>query len=219
MHARAVLWLSICAVASAQAPTGATRVGIINIQDAIIRTEEGQKTAKSLQEKYTPRQQGLEKQKRELDDLQASLNKGRNTMSEDARNKLIREIDTKTKALQRDNEDASAEFQQEEGKLINTIGQKMMGVIDKYAKEKGFHIILDISSPQSPVLYAVNTVDITTDIIGLYDKGQGVGGPAAAPPALAPAGGSAAPAPKPPVTRPPSAVPKTVAPKPPAPKP
>jgi len=211
------LWLSICAVAGAQAPTGATRVGIINIQDAIIRTEEGQKTAKSLQEKYTPRQQGLEKQKREMDDLQASLNKGRNTMSEDARNKLIREIDTKTKALQRDNEDASAEFQQEEGKLINTIGQKMMGVIDKYAKEKGYHIILDISSPQSPVLYAVNTVDITTDIIGLYDKGMGVGGGGAA---AAPAGGGVAiPAAKAPVTRPPAAVPKTVAPKPPAPKP
>jgi len=211
--------LSICAVAGAQAPTGATKVGIINIQDAIIRTEEGQKTAKALQEKYTPRQQGLEKQKRELDDLQAALNKGRNTMSEDARNKLIREIDTKTKALQRDNEDASAEFQQEEGKLINTIGQKMMGVIDKYAKEKGYHIILDISSPQSPVLYAVNTADITTDIIGLYDKGQGVGG-AAVPPAPAPTGGgAAAPAVKPPVTRPPAVVPRTVAPKPPAPKP
>jgi outer membrane protein len=219
MYARAVLWLSICAIASAQAPVGATKVGIINIQDAIIRTEEGQKTAKTLQEKYTPRQQGLEKQKRELDDLQASLNKGRNTMSEEARNKLIREIDTKTKSLQRDNEDASAEFQQEEGKLINTIGQKMMGVIDKYAKEKGFHVILDISSPQSPVLYAVNTVDITTDIIGLYDKGVGVGGSGAA--AAPSGGGTAAPAAKPPapVTRPPAAPPKTVAPKPPAPKP
>ena len=222
MKVRAVLWLSICAVAGAQAPTGATRVGIINIQDAIIRTEEGQKTAKALQEKYTPRQQALEKQKRDLEDLQAQLNKGRNTMSEDARNKLIRDIDTKTKALQRDNEDASAEFQQEEGKLINAIGQKMVGLIDKYAKDKGYHIILDISSPQSPVLWAANTVDITTDIIGLYDKSQGVGGGAAAAPAPSGAGASLpAPAARPPapVTRPPIAAPKAVAPKPPAPKP
>jgi outer membrane protein len=208
MRANAVLWLSICAAAAAQTP-GATKVGIINIQDAIIRTEEGQKTAKQLQEKYTPRQQALEKQKRDLEDLQAQLNKGRNTMSEEARNKLIRDIDQKTKTLQRDNEDASAEFQQEEGKLINAIGQKMMGVIDKYAKEKGFHIILDISSPQSPVLYAVNTVDITNEIIGLYDKAQGGGTAAAAP---APSSGA-------PVTRPPAATPKPPAPKPAAPKP
>ena len=213
MNARALLWLSLCAVAAAQ-----TKVGIINIQDAIIRTEEGQKTAKSLQEKYTPRQQGLEKQKRELDDLQAQLNKGRNTMSEEARTRLIRDIDVKTKALQRDNEDASAEFQQEEGKLINSIGQKMMGVIDKYAKEKGYAIILDISSQQSPVLYAVNTVDITADIVGLYDKGIGLGAPGAAGGAAASAP-TAAPRTAPPAARPPAAVPKTVAPKPPAPKP
>jgi outer membrane protein len=207
MKANYVLWLTLCGVAGAQ-----TKVGIINIQDAIIRTEEGQKTAKALQEKYTPRQQALEKSKRELDDLQAQLSKGRNTMSEDARNKLIRDIDAKTKALQRDNEDASAEFQQEESKLINGIGQKMMGVIDKYAKEKGYHIILDISSPQSPVLYAVNTVDITNEIVTLYDKGQGAGGEVApsTPAAKSPAA---------PVTRPPVAAPKTVAPKPPAPKP
>jgi len=202
MSSRLLACLSFSVIAAAQ-----TKLGIINIQDAIIRTEEGQKTSKQLQEKYTPRQQSLEKGKRELDDLQASLNKGRNTMSEEARNKLIRDIDLKTKSLQRDNEDASAEFQQEEAKLINAIGQKMMGVIDKYAKEKGYHIILDISSQQSPVLYAVNTVDITSDIIGLYDKGLGVGAPAAdAPP------GPAA-APKPAVSRPPAAAPpKTVAP-------
>ncbi|MBI3666748.1 MAG: OmpH family outer membrane protein [Acidobacteria bacterium] len=194
MRTRQVWMIGVCALVGALAgrgqtqspPAAGTRVGIINIQDAIIRTEEGQKAAKALQEKYAPRQTELEKQRRELEDLQAQLNKGRNTMSEDARNKLIRQIDQKNKALTRDNEDAQAEWQQEENKLINSIGQKMMAVIDKYAKEKGFHIILDISSPQSPVLYAVNTVDITTDIIGLYDKGAGsatLSSPAAAAPA------------------------------------
>ncbi len=206
----------LAGVMSAQ--TAPTKVGIINIQDAIIRTEEGQKTAKALQDKYAPRQSELEKKKREIDDLQAQLAKGRNTMNEETRNNLIRQIDVKTKSLTRDNEDATAEFQQEEGKLINGIGQKMMGVIDKYAKDKGYAIILDISSPQSPVLYAVNTVDITTDIVGLYDKGQGAGAPA---PAMSSPGGAvtkppvAPPAARPPVTKPPA--PKPTPPTPPKP--
>jgi outer membrane protein len=200
----------------AQAPGGApasgTRVGIINVQDAIIRTQEGQKTAKTLQDKYAPKQQALEKQQRELEDLQAQLNKGRNTMSEDARNSLIRQIDQKTRTLQRDNEDASAEFQQEEARLINTIGQKMMAIIDSYAKERGYSIVLDISSPQSPVLYAVNTVDITNDIVERYDKAHGLseasGGASAAPAAGAGAPGAVvrktpvAPAPKVPAAAP-----------------
>lgn len=218
MQTKGVFTMAVCALAAAGAALAqggaapATKVGIINIQDAIIRTEEGQKTAKGLQDKYAPKQTDLERKKRELDDLQAKLAKGRNTMSEDARNNLIREIDQKNKALTRDNEDAQAEYQQEESKLINAIGQKMMNVIDKYAKDKGYTIILDISSPQSPVLYAVNSVDITNDIVGLYDKSMGGGGgaaeaaPGSAPPAAAPK--TAAPR-SAPVTRPPVAAPKT----------
>ena len=203
---RPYLIVAACALAAGVAanaqsvPNGSTKIGIINIQDAIIRTAEGQKAAKALQDKFAPRQADLEKSKRELADLQAQFNKGRNTISEDARNNLIRQIDAKNKALTRDNDDAAADYQQEEGKLINGIGQKMMGVIDKYAKEKGYAIILDISSPQSPVLYAINTVDITTDIVTLYDKSAG-DMPAPAPPA-APKGTT-------PLTRPPMPAPKT----------
>jgi len=201
MNSRVVVAMGLWALgmgAPGRAQTAGTKVGIINIQDAIIRSEEGQKTAKILQDKYAPRQAELQTKRRDLEDLQAQLSKGRNTMSDEARNNLIRQIDLKNKSLTRDNEDATAEFQQEESKLINTIGQKMMAVIDKYAKEKGYSIILDISSPQSPVLYAVNTVDITTEIVGLYDKGLGSGGTAASAPA------PAAPAP---ITRPPAARP------------
>ena len=208
-----VAW-AVAAGLTAQAQTP-TKIGIISIQDAIVRTEEGQKTAKALTEKYSPRQSELEKKKRELDDLQAQLSKGRNTMSEEARNNLIRQIDQKNKALTRDNEDASAEYQQEEGKLINAIGQKMTNLVDKYAKENGYSIILDYSSPQSPVLYAVSSVDITSAIVALYDKTYGTGGatasgaPAPAPaPAAKPPGTSAAPVTRPPITRPP-ATPKT----------
>jgi outer membrane protein len=203
------------------AQSTANKVGIINIQDAIIRTEEGQKTAKTLQEKYAPRQTELEKKKRELDDLQAQLAKGRNTMSEEARNSLIRQIDLKTKILTRDNEDATAEFQAEEQKQINAIGGKMLNVVEKFARQNGYSIILDISSPQSPVLFAINSVDITADIVALYDKANPVGG-AAASGAAAPAPSGAItkpPATPPPATKPSVAVPKTTPPKPPSPTP
>ncbi len=212
MNIRAVAAMAVCTLAAdpvGQAQTAPAKVGVIDIREAIIRTVEGQKTAKELTDKYAPRQADLEKKKRELDDLQAQLSKGRNTLSDDARNKLIRDIDQKSKALTRDNEDASAEYQQEEGKLINTIGSKVMGVVEKYAKDNGYAIILDISSPQSPVLYAITSVDITNEIVTLYDKAQGVTpAPAGSKPAPA-TPSTAAPATRSPLTRPPAAVPKT----------
>ena len=45
-----------------------------------------------------------------------------------------------------------------------------MQVIDKYAQQNGYAVVLDVSNPNTPVLYASNTVDITKDIVDLYDK-------------------------------------------------
>jgi outer membrane protein len=91
-------------------------------------------------------------------------------MSETAKSELVRNIDQKTKAFNRDLEDANAEWEQDQQKVINELGQKMMVVIDKYAKDNGFSLILDVSNPNTPVLYASNTIDVTKDIIDLYDK-------------------------------------------------
>jgi len=79
----------------------------------------------------------------------------------------------------------------------------MMAVIEKYAKDNGYTMILDVSNPNTPVLYASSAIDITQDIVGLYDKTSTNGGPAAAPTA-GPTGNAA---------RPTGTLPGTVAPK------
>ena len=94
---------------------------------------------------------------------------------------LVREIDTKTRSLQRDTEDAQTEFDQEQSKVLQELGQKMMAVIDKYARDNGFTLILDVGAPQNPVLYASNNIDITNEIVALYDKNAPTAAPAAAP--------------------------------------
>ena len=46
----------------------------------------------------------------------------------------------------------------------------MIDVIDKYSKENNYSVILDESSQQTPVIYAANQIDVTQDIIRLYDQ-------------------------------------------------
>jgi outer membrane protein len=147
-----------------------TKVGIIHIQNAIISTKDGQKAAGELQTKFAPKKAELEKKQSLIAQLQDQLRKGSNTMSDDAKQKLMREIDQNTKSLNRETEDDQAELDQEQNKIMQELGQRMMAVIDKYAKDNGFSLILDVSSPQTPVLYAANSIDITKDIIDLYDK-------------------------------------------------
>jgi outer membrane protein len=82
----------------------------------------------------------------------------------------MREIDQNTKSFNRQTEDAQAELDQEQNKIMQELGQRLIAVIDKYAKENGYALIVDVSSQQTPVIYAANSIDITQDIIALYDK-------------------------------------------------
>jgi outer membrane protein len=152
------------------ATSSQTKVGIIHIQNAIISTKDGQKAAGDLQTRFAPKKADLDKKQGTVAQLQDQLRKGSATMSEEAKQKLMREIDQNTKSLNRETEDAQAELDQEQNKIMQELGQRMMAVIDKYAKDNGFSLILDVSSPQTPVLYAANSIDITQDIIALYDK-------------------------------------------------
>jgi outer membrane protein len=185
----------------AQAPAHPGKVGVINIQGALVSTKDGQKAAAELESKAAPKRKTLETKQTEINSLKDQLQKGANTLSDASKQSIYRDIDVKTKSLNRDVEDAEAEFNQDQQKVLQQLGQKMMVVIDKYARDNGYTLILDVSSQNTPVLYASNTIDITKDIVELYDKN-------AAAPATAPATGAGA---KPPVS---PAVPKPAAPKP-----
>ena len=181
---------------------GAVRVGIINIQRAIIECNEGKKAAEELTKRFTPKRSELERKQKEIEDLQGQLEKGKNTLADDKRAELIRDIERKTKDFNRDNDDATQDFQQAESQLINTIGQKVMRVVDEYSRRNGYDVILDVSNPQSNVLWATNRLDITDEIIGAYNMvGASLQNPAPAPgnparPAATPGAKGPAPTPK-----------------------
>ena len=180
------------AVAPGPAPT---KLAIINIQRAILSTKDGQKAATELQAKFTPRRSTLEKKQSDIQTMQDQLRKGGATMSDDAKSRLERDIDSNQKAFQRDAQDLNDDVDQENQKIMNDLGAKMMAVIENYATQNGLAVVLDVSNPQTPVLWAAAATDITPDIVRLYDQAH----PEAAgskPPAPAPA------APKPPAAAP-----------------
>ncbi len=194
------------AAAPAAASAPPTKVAVIQIQAALAATKEGQKAAADLEVKLSPRKKDLDGKQAEIKELQERLQRGGNTLSDSAKEDLTRNIDTKTKSYNRELEDAQAELEQEQQKVVGTLGQKMMAVIDKYAQQNGFAIVLDVSSQNTPVLYASNTVDITKEVIDLYDKT--VFTPTAAP---ATSGAAARPAPAAARPAPAAAAPKPAA--------
>lgn len=171
----------LCLAWGANAQQTPAKVGVISIQGAIAGTKDGQKASQELDTKFMPKKKEFDSRQSEIAQMQDQFNKGGSVMSDDKRNQLARDIDEKKKRLQRDMQDAEEELQGEQQRLLQGLGQRMMAVIEKYAKDNGYTIVLNVSDPNTPVLYASSAIDITQDIISLYDKTSTNGGPAAAP--------------------------------------
>jgi len=195
--------------ATAPAVTGSTgtKVGSINIEQAIFGTNEGRRDFEALSKKLEPKQNELKGQNDELEALKKQLNTQADKLNEDALNTLKKQIESKQKSFDRSVQDAQEEAGNQQNDIAQRVLQKMAPMIVKYAQDNGFGMIVDTTKPwpQSPVLWYGESVDITKQVVEAYNAQSGVPAPAAT-------GAAPKPAPKAVGTG-------TTTPKPPAPKP
>lgn len=198
------------APSAAVASTG-TKVGTINIEQAIFASNEGRRDFEALSKKFEPKQTELKNSSDEIESLKKQLSTQGEKMNDDARATLVKQIEIKQKSFERAQQDAQEEFQSQQGEIGNRVLTKMAPLIVKYAGENGYGVILDTSQqwPRGPVIWYGPAVDITQPIVEAYNVHSGVAAPAAgaakpaAKPATAPATKPAAPATKPPASTPP----------------
>jgi outer membrane protein len=158
--------------AAPAATTGAvpTKIGVVNIQQAIADCNEGKKELDVLQQKFNPKQAELKGLSDEVESLKKQYQAQADKLSDEEKASRAKSIDTKQKSLQRNYEDAQAEFQQAEQDVINRIGAKMLVVLEKYANSNGYAVVLDVSNPQtSPVLWATQGTVITKELVDAYN--------------------------------------------------
>jgi outer membrane protein len=172
----------------------AQKIAVVDMQGAILQTKEGQQASAELKAKFGPKEQEINKRSQDLAAKQAQYQKTVATMSDSAKASAERDITSLQKALQRDTDDARTDVQAEENRLLGGILQKMQMVMQKYAADKQITMLMDISSQPNNLLYADKAVNVTADVIALYDKtAGGPSNPAPAttaapkPPAAAPA--------------------------------
>ncbi len=169
----ALLALSMAPSLRAQAGAAASasaKVGVINVQAAIAGTEEGKQAVAQLQSQFAPRTSELQNMQKQIEDVRARLQAGDATLSDEEKSRLTRQGDQLTRSFQRKQQEFQDDSNDAQQDLINRIGRKMIGVLDKYAKDNGYSVVLDTSSQQTPVIYAANQVDVTQEIIHLYDE-------------------------------------------------
>lgn len=188
--------------ASAMAQSAAPKIGVINMQGALMQTKDGQKASNELKAKFSPKQDEFQKRQQALQAKQEQYRRTEATMSAEAKANMERDIQDMGRTLQRDTDDTQQDFQAEENRLLSPIMNKMQQILTKYAIDNQLSMIIDASTQPNNLLYADEASNITPAIVALYDKAEQIAPAPAAPTAAAPKPAAPA-APKPPAAAPP----------------
>jgi outer membrane protein len=163
---------------------GPARIGMINIQGVIVGTNEGQKELLALEKRFEPKKTELKTLGDEIDALKKQLDTQGPKLNDEARAALVKQIDSKQKSLGRSGEDAQADFTAQQNEVIQKILNKLMPIIDKYAKDNGLTFIMDGSKPwpEWPLVWGSPSADISKAVVDLYNASSGVPAPISAAP-------------------------------------
>jgi outer membrane protein len=160
----AVMFLLVSPALAAQ------KIAYVDLQKALNLSQEGSKAkqdisalVKKYEAEFKDKQQALLQKKDELQ-KQAAL------LSDSAKAEKEREYQQEVKDLQRFQNDVKEELQQRDADYTKRILNEMNEVLQQLGEKGGYSMILEKN--EGAVLYAVEAVDLTDELIEAYDKGQ-----------------------------------------------
>ena len=170
--AAACLFSTVAVRAQGTAAAGAAvtgKTGVINIRQAIASTADGKQAGAELQSQFAARQNELEGMNKQINDLRQRLEAGRGKISDEESARLQRQGEVMARQLQRKQDEYQEDVNAAQAEVCDRVGRKMVDVLDRYARENGYVVILDSSAQNTPILFASTNIDVTQDIVKLYD--------------------------------------------------
>lgn len=146
-----------------------TKVVFIDMQKAIQATKDGAKAKKELESEYNARKKKFQSAEEKLKKMQEELEKKAMVLSDAVRTKKQQEFQEEMYSYQKSVGQAREEMQKREADLTKPILDKMSGVIEKIAKEKGYDIVLE-RGQSNVIIWAKKETEITDEVIAAFEK-------------------------------------------------
>ncbi|HEY4838627.1 MAG TPA: OmpH family outer membrane protein [Candidatus Acidoferrales bacterium] len=161
---------SFAPAAMAQAGAPPTKFKVMDMRTAIIATAEAKADVAQLQSQFAPQQAQLESLNKQIDDLARKLQAGTNTLSDEEKARLTRQGQMLQSQYKRASDQLEEQSNAAQQDMVDGIGRKMMDIVDNYRKENGLDCVLNTSSDSIGILSKSVELDITQEIIKLYDQ-------------------------------------------------
>ena len=142
-----------------------SKVATLQIQKALFSTADGKIAAADLERKFGTTLVRIEQERSELESLRNRLRDEAATLTADETALLKSRMETLAKSYYRDREE-TPKFEAERTRVLKELTDKLMLVVDKYAKQKHFEVVLDESDAR--ILWRDDRTDITDEVIKRY---------------------------------------------------
>jgi outer membrane protein len=161
-----LLSIGVPGVAAAQ-----TKIGVVDMQRALMETEDGRKAKENLKKLFEQRQKTLDKQQTDLKTLKEGVEKQRDVLSREVLAKKLEEYQKAFGELQNTYMEFQRELQAKEGELTKPILERMQRVMRRIGQTDGYALILERG--EAGVVYVPSTYDLTDVLIQRYNAGEG----------------------------------------------
>lgn len=151
------------------AHAGESKVAVVDVQRAVMQTEDGIRAQGTLKKLFDRRQQDLDAKQNELARAREDIElKQSRVLSREALQKRMEDWQRRMVELQTVFVDYNKELQKKQGELTGPIIKKMVGVIARLAKKNGYELIID----KQAAPYVRADLDLTEQIVQLYNSGD-----------------------------------------------
>ena len=163
----ALAWVLTPALAQAPQAPPATRIGYVELQRILARSQAGVQAREQLEKEKVGMQKQLDGHKVELDKLRDELEKKGQLLSADARRDKQDQLERKLRDAQRLAGDLEKELQRKEQNMGAKILRELEGIFTRVGKEKGY--VLIIERRQAGIVYGAPDADVTEEVIKAFD--------------------------------------------------
>ncbi len=144
------------------------KIAYVDLQRAFAEVDEGKAAKAKLEQMRDAKQKELDKEQEALKKEKDTFEKQMATMTDSARQQQGTELQKKLYDLQQRFEKGRAELAQTERETLSGILGKMQPIIQTIAQRDGFTMVFE--KTDSGLLYAPASLDITNELIRLFNE-------------------------------------------------
>jgi len=165
-----LLILFIAGVASLSYAQQPMKIGVVDSQQVLEKSQEGKRVTAQIEAKNRTLQEDLARLDDKIRENETKLNTQRLTLSQEALNNLISDTDRRRTERARFVEDSRRELNDLTQRLFNRLQGELRPIIEQIGKEKNLDVIYDIGS--SGIIYYNPAIELTQEVIQKYDASK-----------------------------------------------